>query len=79
VEQQTLNLSANAIRVLEARYLRRDAQRQIVESPEELFERVARAVAQVESPLGYAGEVARWHESFTGCWFRSISCPTARA
>ncbi|MGA7879291.1 MAG: hypothetical protein WCD63_00340, partial [Terrimicrobiaceae bacterium] len=34
VEQQTtLHLSENAIRVLEARYLRRDAQRQIVESP----------------------------------------------
>jgi hypothetical protein len=32
-QQQTLHLSENAIRVLEARYLRRDAQRQIVESP----------------------------------------------
>jgi ribonucleoside-diphosphate reductase alpha chain len=65
VEQQTtLHLSENAIRVLEARYLRRDAQRQIVESPEELFERVARAVAQAELPLGHAGEVARWHEEF---------------
>jgi ribonucleoside-diphosphate reductase alpha chain len=61
VEQQTLHLSANAIRVLEARYLRRDAQRQIVESPEELFERVARAVAQAESALNDAA-VARWHE-----------------
>ena len=64
MERQTSHLSNNAIRVLEARYLRRDAQRQIVESPEELFERVARAVAQAESLPGYAGELARWHEEF---------------
>lgn len=34
-------LSKNAIRVLEARYLRRDTHRHIIETPRELFERVA--------------------------------------
>jgi ribonucleoside-diphosphate reductase alpha chain len=39
-------LSKNAIRVLDARYLRRDTHRHIIETPRELFERVARGVAQ---------------------------------
>jgi len=41
-------LSANALRVLEARYLLRDAERRLIETPGELFERVARAVARAE-------------------------------
>ncbi len=41
-------LSANAMRVLEARYLLRDAERRVIETPDELFARVARAVAQAE-------------------------------
>jgi ribonucleoside-diphosphate reductase alpha chain len=51
-------LSKNAIRVLEARYLRRDAQRRIIETPRELFERVARRVAQAER------DAERWAEAF---------------
>lgn len=41
-------LSPNALQVLETRYLLRDAQRRIVETPDQLFSRVARAVASVE-------------------------------
>jgi ribonucleoside-diphosphate reductase alpha chain len=37
-------LSANALRVLQARYLRRDAAARVIETPEELFLRVARAL-----------------------------------
>jgi ribonucleoside-diphosphate reductase alpha chain len=66
MKQQTARLSENAVRVLEARYLRRDGRRRIVESAEQLFERVAGAVAQAESRLGYAGEVARWRDQFHG-------------
>ena len=40
-----IELSENALRVLEARYLRRDAERRIIETPEELFESVSRGVA----------------------------------
>lgn len=39
-------LTDNAKRVLEARYLRPDARGRITESPEELFDRVARAVGE---------------------------------
>ena len=59
-------LSANALRVLEARYLRRDAARRVIETPEELFLRVARAVAQAELLLGTAHEADDWQEAFHG-------------
>src|SRR5690606_10110831 len=53
-----LELTENARRVLEARYLRRDAQRRIIETPEQLFERVARAAAHAELLLGNAAQPA---------------------
>ena len=58
------NLTKNARRVLEARYLIRDAERRIVETPEELFERVARAIAHAELLLGNARQTAYWEEQF---------------
>jgi ribonucleoside-diphosphate reductase alpha chain len=57
-------LDENARRVLDARYLRRDQQRRIVETPDELFQRVARAVADAELLLGCAGQAAYWEEQF---------------
>lgn len=59
-----LQLSENARRVLEARYLVRDAERRIVETPDELFERVARAIAHAELLLGNAEQVSYWEEQF---------------
>jgi ribonucleotide reductase alpha subunit len=41
----SMKLSQNAQRDLEARYLRRDAQRRMIETPEELLTRVAKAIA----------------------------------
>jgi ribonucleoside-diphosphate reductase alpha chain len=57
-------LSANAVRVLEARYLRRDQDRRVIETPDELFARVARSVAQAERMLGSAREADRWERTF---------------
>ncbi len=59
-----LPLSPNARRVLEARYLRRDAERHLIETPEELFARVARAIAEAELLLGTAERARRWEETF---------------
>lgn len=59
-----LQLSENARRVLEARYLIRDVERRIVETPEELFARVARAIAQAELVLGNVQQVSYWQEQF---------------
>lgn len=59
-----MELSSAALRVLEARYLRRDAARRVIETPDELFARVARAVAEAELLLGNARAAAEWEEAF---------------
>ena len=43
------DLTQNALTALKARYLRKDAQGRVFETPEEMFRRVARAVAAAES------------------------------
>ncbi|MCL6624847.1 MAG: adenosylcobalamin-dependent ribonucleoside-diphosphate reductase, partial [Fimbriimonadales bacterium] len=55
-----MHLSENALRVLSARYLLRDENRRVVETPEQLFHRVARAIASAEPPQGRA----QWEETF---------------
>jgi ribonucleoside-diphosphate reductase alpha chain len=57
-------LSPNALRLLEARYLRRDASGAVVERPEALFRRVARGVAEAEGAFGPSSDVAAWEETF---------------
>jgi ribonucleoside-diphosphate reductase alpha chain len=57
-------LSPNALRVLEARYLRRDAAGQVIERPEGLFRRVAHGVAAAESAFGADREAEEWEETF---------------
>ncbi len=59
-----LNLTVNAIKVLEARYLRRDAERRVIETPAQLFEAVARGVAQAELLLDSAVEAQFWQEKY---------------
>lgn len=53
-----MNLSENALKVLETRYLLRDEQGNIKETPEEMFHRVANAVASAE--LLYGGDAVDW-------------------
>ncbi len=43
-----INLTENAIRVLERRYLKKDKQGQVIETPEEMFHRVAQTIASAE-------------------------------
>ncbi|MGB9577354.1 MAG: ribonucleotide reductase N-terminal alpha domain-containing protein, partial [Candidatus Norongarragalinales archaeon] len=43
-----LKLSINALKVLEARYLKKDANRQVIETPRQMFERVARNIAEAD-------------------------------
>ncbi len=47
-----LELSENALRVLERRYLKRDVKGNIVETPEQMFRRVARHIAKAEKKYG---------------------------
>ena len=47
----TVELSDNAMMVLERRYLARDAEGRLVEKADEMFERVAATVMQTLAPL----------------------------
>jgi ribonucleoside-diphosphate reductase alpha chain len=57
-------ISENARRVLEARYLRRGGDGKIIETPDQLFERVARAISQAELLHRTAADARLWEERF---------------
>jgi ribonucleoside-diphosphate reductase alpha chain len=61
-----LNLSENAIRVLKRRYLRKNRKGKIIETPEQMFRRVAQHIAKAEKNYGNKSseEVNRWEEIF---------------
>ena len=54
--EEKLDLSQNAIKVLEKRYLKRDAQGNPVEKPEDLFMRVASTLAEADKKFGATQE-----------------------
>jgi ribonucleoside-diphosphate reductase alpha chain len=57
-----MDLTENARIVLRARYLLKDEQGDVIETPEEMFSRVARSVAGAEK--AYGGDPAYWTERF---------------
>lgn len=57
-------LNENSMRVLSARYLRRDAEGNVTESPRQMFERVARAVSEAELVFGPASNARFWEQRF---------------
>ncbi|MCS7116081.1 MAG: vitamin B12-dependent ribonucleotide reductase [Nitrososphaerota archaeon] len=60
--EDDLKLPLNSIIILAARYLRRDANRHIIETPRQLFRRVAKAIAQPDEL--YGGDVSKTEEEF---------------
>ncbi len=58
VDDNTIELTENSIKVLEKRYLRRDLDGSVLESPAGMFYRVAYHVAQVEKQHGAESEGA---------------------
>ncbi len=60
-----LKLSENAVKVLERRYLSRDEEGRVIETPEEMFRRVARAIAAAEKLYGKSSdEIAALEDDF---------------
>src|SRR4030065_1921461 len=57
-----MELTENALKILRARYLFKDENGDVIETPEEMFERVAKAVASAESL--YGANPDEWEEKF---------------
>ena len=64
MEKAVIELSPNALRVLNRRYLKKGENGEIQETPEELFRRVAKAVAQAERLYNPAAPVEEWEDTF---------------
>lgn len=64
-ENCEINLSENAKKVLEKRYLKRDVQGNVTETPKELFERVAFTIADADKTFGAdESEISKTKEKF---------------
>ncbi|MEO0246872.1 MAG: adenosylcobalamin-dependent ribonucleoside-diphosphate reductase, partial [candidate division WOR-3 bacterium] len=69
-----MSLSENALKVLEKRYLKKDEQGNVVETPEQMFRRVAKTIAEVEqnypkSPYRAEELEERFYELMTEFYF----------
>lgn len=63
-ERNGSKLSVNALRVLERRYLRKDANGEIVETPDEMFRRVAHHIAQAEKNYSGVEQAQKMEQEF---------------
>jgi len=59
-----LTLSKNAITVLNRRYLKKDSEGRILETPEDMFRRVAHTIASAEDLMGTGQDAAQLEEKF---------------
>jgi ribonucleoside-diphosphate reductase alpha chain len=59
-----IELSDNALRVLERRYLTKDGNGKVIETPQELFRRVAKHIASAELRYDNKADVSFWEEAF---------------
>jgi len=64
MESRVMELSPNALKVLERRYLRKGEKGELLETPEQMFQRVARAIAQAERLYNPAAPLEEWEQTF---------------
>ncbi len=62
--QDDLKLPINTLQVLQKRYLKKDDQGEIIESPSQMFRRVARSIAEAEKVYGTSSDVQHYEEEF---------------
>ena len=77
MEKAVIELSANALRVLQRRYLKKGENGELLETPEQMFERVAAAVAQAERLYNPAAPVEEWEATFYGLMTRLEFLPNS--
>ncbi|MEK7281840.1 MAG: vitamin B12-dependent ribonucleotide reductase [Chloroflexota bacterium] len=70
-------LTENARRVLEKRYLKRDNQGQVLETPEEMFRRVANNIASAELIFNPQAEAQAWEEEFYNLMISGLFMPNS--
>ena len=59
-----MNLSDNAVKVLEKRYLSKDETGKLVENPDDMFKRVAKAIAQADTEYTSSSELKAIEKEF---------------
>ena len=59
-----IKLSQNALRVLEKRYLMKDKEGKVIETPKALFRRVAKHIAKAELIYDAKADVSSWEKAF---------------
>lgn len=59
-----IQLSDNAIKVLESRYLRKDERGNVSETPDQMFQRVAKAISRAELAWGKPEQAEKWEKNF---------------
>ena len=59
-----ISLTENALHVLQRRYLKKDKQGKVIEAPQEMFRRVARAVASAEATFNPKADVKAVEDEF---------------
>jgi ribonucleoside-diphosphate reductase alpha chain len=72
-----LKLSLNAAQVLESRYLLKDDQGKVIETPSELFHRVARTLAVVDKLYDSNAETEKIEDAFYGLMANSEFIPNS--
>ncbi len=72
-----INLTENALRVLERRYLKKDKQGQVIEKPEEMFRRVAQAIAKAETIYDPKADIKAEEEEFYQLMFNLEFLPNS--
>jgi ribonucleoside-diphosphate reductase alpha chain len=77
VKSSKLNLTSNALTVLARRYLKKDEQGRVAESPEEMFRRVANNVAQAELLYDGHADLRKAEDEFHGLLSRLEFLPNS--